>query len=412
MTAALQHLAAARLLACRRAPYLSSGLLAMVPYPAPGLGTCGITARGVVLYDPATVQVWTVAELAGVLVHELAHWMRDHAGRRGDRDPGAWNIACDLSINAELIAGGWDLPAGGLQPPAGSPPQLPEEWYSKPPQRAGGQGKPGPGQPGQGQPGAGPQAPCSGRCGSGAGGEELPGEAEADAAAGRSPAETGLTRRQVAEAIQQHAATHGQGSVPGGWGAWAGEALAPPRIPWAQQLRRHVRRAVAERIGGSDFTWRRASRRQAGIGYGPGRPVLPALRQPLPQVAVVVDTSGSMGTAEITRAVSEIAGVLQAAGAPVTLYSCDAAVHDTIQVRSVGELRRATLHGGGGTDFAPAIEAALAARPRPEVLVYLTDGYGSCPAQPPSGCAVIWCLIGAGRPAMPWGVVVEVEVES
>lgn len=52
--------------------------------------------------------------------------------------------------------------------------------------------------------------------------------------------------------------------------------------------------------------------------------------------------------------------------------------------------------------------------PRPEILVYATDGCGPAPLAPPPGLHTIWLLVGRCRqrpmfPADPWGVFVEVD---
>ena len=56
----------------------------------------------------------TEEELIGVLAHEAAHCALNHMGRRGSRDPGLWNEACDYEINPLLIAHGFTLPRGCL----------------------------------------------------------------------------------------------------------------------------------------------------------------------------------------------------------------------------------------------------------------------------------------------------------
>ena len=68
-----------------------------------------------------------------------------------------------------------------------------------------------------------------------------------------------------------------------------------------------VRRAIAHATGCHDYAYHRPARRRIP------RVVLPAMRRPLVTAAVVVDTSGSMGQAELDAALAEIKGVIQAA---------------------------------------------------------------------------------------------------
>ena len=42
-------------------------------------------------------------EVAGILLHELGHLIREHFYRRGNRDPYVWNIAGDAAINGEIL---------------------------------------------------------------------------------------------------------------------------------------------------------------------------------------------------------------------------------------------------------------------------------------------------------------------
>lgn len=55
--------------------------------------------------------------------------------------------------------------------------------------------------------------------------------------------------------------------------------------------------------------------------------VLPSLRRPLPWVAVIIDTSGSIGDPELGVAPAEVAGVLREVGVrgdKVIVLACDA----------------------------------------------------------------------------------------
>jgi len=50
----------------------------------------------------------------GVQVHENEHDVRRHHSRRNGRDPFKWNVACDYSLNCDVIDAGYDLPEGAL----------------------------------------------------------------------------------------------------------------------------------------------------------------------------------------------------------------------------------------------------------------------------------------------------------
>jgi len=140
-----------------------------------------------------------------------------------------------------------------------------------------------------------------------------------------------------------------------------------------------------------------------------GPVVLPALRRPVPEVAVVCDTSGSMTESLLAAALAEVEGLLQALGLArqVRVLACDTAVAPAQRVTSA---RQVQLVGGGGTNMGAGIAAAVALRPRPAVTVVLTDGYTPWPAAAPKGTRVVVGLLGPGAPAAPpWARAVRVE---
>ena len=155
-----------------------------------------------------------------------------------------------------------------------------------------------------------------------------------------------------------------------------------------------TRSACAWRENAVDHRYDAPSRRQAGIGYGPGKPILPRFRMPVPNVAIILDTSGSMGVQELAEAGRETAGILKAVGANVTFCTCDAAVTGVTKVRTIDEaLKR--LKGGGGTDMRPAFEALMKERPKPEVIICITDLAIGDPGPEPKGAKVLWVAVGA-----------------
>ena len=136
--------------------------------------------------------------------------------------------------------------------------------------------------------------------------------------------------------------------------------------------------------------------------------VLPALRRPVPEIAVVCDTSGSMSEDLLAMALAEVEGLLRAVGVArkLRVLACDTAVGPARRVTSA---RQVELVGGGGTDMGAGIEAAAALRPRPAITVVLTDGYTPWPDGPPRGMRVVIGLLGDDAPGAPgWARAVRV----
>jgi predicted metal-dependent peptidase len=97
------------------------------------------------------------------------------------------------------------------------------------------------------------------------------------------------------------------------------------------------------------------------------------------------------------RVLVEVEALLQRVGlrgTNVRVLSCDA------QVQSVKRVSRASqieLLGGGGTDMGQGIAQALALRPRPSIVVVLTDGFTPWPTDTPRGAKVIVGLMEGRR---------------
>jgi predicted metal-dependent peptidase len=238
-------------------------------------------------------------------------------------------------------------------------------------------------------------------CGSGADAIPRPGQGRRDQG-GLSRWQADLLRRQVAQEVIAHGKQ--AGTVPAGLLHWAEEVLSP-KVNWRAVLGAELRRAIAEVSGAVDYSYRRPSRRSAVAGPV----VLPALRRPVPEVAVVCDTSGSMTEDLLAMVLAEVEGLLRALGLArqVRVLACDTAM---APVQRVSSARQVQLVGGGGTDMGAGISAAAALRPRPAVTVVLTDGYTPWPAAAPKGMRVVVGLLGDQAPEAPaWTRAVRVE---
>jgi predicted metal-dependent peptidase len=403
----LDGLAAARLWAASRFPYLATGVFGAQVIAERGSGAVSVDESWRMHADPELTAAWTPAQLGSVLVHHVCHLLRDHGERAratGIRPDEAhtWVRAADAEINDDLVPAGLDLPGRPVLPRDLSAPDglLAEQYFDG--IRASGRERTGRRGAERGDRSAqSADAETAGDwvdCGSGADGIPRPGQGPG----GLPGWQADLLRRQVALDVVAHGKL--PGTVPAGLLRWAKEILSP-KVNWRVLLAAELRRTVAEVAGAVDYSYRRPSRRSPVAG----QVVLPALRRPVPEVAVVCDTSGSMTGDLLAMVLAEVEGLLRALGLArqVRVLACDTAVGPAQRVSSARQVR---LVGGGGTNMGAGIAAAAALRPRPAVTVVLTDGYTPWPAQPPKGMRIVVGLIGSRAPdAPPWARSVRVE---
>ena len=390
MTREAEALAAARLWAVNRAPYLATALFALSPMMVKGLGTMATDRHWRLYVDPEVFERWSTEEAGSVLIHEAHHLLRSHAERAtelGVQDHQAlrFNVAADFEINDDLRD--LPLPTERMDPADFSLPsgELAETYFALL-ETAG-------------------EIPIE-DCGSGAHGVRQPWELPSDDPSGVDSLEGDLIRQQTARDVR--AAAQRAGSVPSGLERWA-RALLQPVIDWRRELAVLVRSGIDTVSGAVDYSYRRPSRR---VGSPIGRDVvLPALVQPVPRIAVVVDTSGSMSERALSRALAEINGILRSNGIGrhrLSVLSCDTAVHVSQEVFSSVEVK---LAGGGGTDMGVGITAATELRPRPGVVVVVTDGFTPWPARP-TRVELVVALIGDGPPPPSWARCVRIPGED
>ena len=133
------------------------------------------------------------------------------------------------------------------------------------------------------------------------------------------------------------------------------------------------------------------------------------MRQPLPQVAIVLDTSGSMSDQMLGQALAEVSGVLRGLGVGrrrLRVVCCDATAYEAQRVLDAREVR---LLGGGDTDMRAGLEAASGLKPHPDLVIVLTDGHTPWPQAAPGGVRVIVGLMDPGGTVPEWATAVMVE---
>ncbi|MEP7055525.1 MAG: VWA-like domain-containing protein [Actinomycetota bacterium] len=382
-------------------PYLAHGLYALAAVGCAEVPAVSADEHWRLYINPQWLAATDIPAIGAELAHLLWHLLQEHDGRAFDvgvsvQTRGAWRDAADVTI-AEILSGGGlahALPTAGL---LGLPPgRSAEEYYARL------SGLPAAGSSGER---TAPGTPRAGECGSAADGVPRPYELppSADLPGLASVAQQAI-RRRIAIEFREHVTARGSGAGDGM--RWV-DSVLDPVVPWPQVLAAAVRSAVSWAAGHTDYTYSRPSRRQAA---SPSI-VLPAMRKPVPSVAIVVDTSGSVDDGLLRQALGEVDSALHSvgvAGGSVTVIACDAAAHVLADVRRARDLR---LPGGGGTDLRIGILTAAAIRPRPDVVVVATDGYTLWPDQPPGGMAIVAAMLGRDPELLPptprWATRVE-----
>ena len=148
------------------------------------------------------------------------------------------------------------------------------------------------------------------------------------------------------------------GSVPSSVVAQIAKIANESLINWKSELRKFSMFATKY---ASRESWRRRSRR---FDKMKGRVIDPTLK-----VAVLVDTSGSMGEDDLAQISKELM-VLYQSTKDIYVIECDAAVGKEYKFK--GKIVK-TWTGRGGTSFQPALDAAK--KYKPDIIIYLTDGY-------------------------------------
>ncbi len=226
--------------------------------------------------------------------------------------------------------------------------------------------------------------------GSGSGGDQRDWEdgkpGEGNNALGVTEAESHAVRRDVATKIKE--SSDGRGTMPAGWQVWADTMLQAPKVRWQDRFAAVVRQGIHRVRGDRQNTFRRLSRSSI---VSDCKVIKPSTYDVVPTVVVVVDTSGSMGAgarSRLERALSEAESIIKSQKVKSYFLDCDANVYGAAQ--DVKTLRTAKVSGGGGTDMRVGVLAAKKNKPKPDIIILLTDGDTPWPsAAEVQGCKLI-----------------------
>ena len=172
-------------------------------------------------------------------------------------------------------------------------------------------------------------------------------------------------------------------------------AALRPQIRWQEVLAQFVTSCY-----GGSRRWLPPNRRHISQGL-----YLQSSRKERLQAAVAIDTSGST-TADLPQFFSELTSLLNTFGDyELTVIQCDCEIQNVEKFDAYNQFHSPDwkTFGHGGTDFRPPfIYVAEHPEIEPSCLIYITDGCGPAPDNPPP-YPVLWILTGDGEKPAPWG---------
>jgi len=415
-----QKLATARTRLILDRPFLGA-LVLRLPLVAADRKWCKTTATDArkLYYNAEFIDSLSLAETEFMLAHEALHCGLAHFSRRENRVKWRWDIACDYAINPLLLDEGLTAPFDILYD-KGFADMTAEEIYPYLDKKMadqtidqhiydaeeddGNQSNADGDMPSNGDLSA-----DDGEVTEKGGGSEVKGEtggrAESDSNAGgakRPRPLSGQQREDLSVQWQQRLAGAAQQAMQAGKlsGSLARlvDHFLQPSLPWRMLLSRYL-----SYIARNDYNYMRPSNRRDGPA------IYPSLRSTEVNIAVVVDTSGSISTAEIGEFLSEINAIKGQLSARISLLACDAKlVSDcpwTFEPWEEVALPE-KLTGGGGTSFLPPFEWLAQQDMQPDLLVYFTDAEGRFPEQEPA-IDVLWLVKGKNK--VPFGTRVQLN---
>lgn len=348
-------------------------------------------------YNTDFVMSLDADEVVFLVGHELGHCMFEHFMRREDRQPQLWNMAGDYVINwilkRERIGtvinkvkilldpkyADWvtedvydDLLANKVKIQDTLDVHIDLSGDGDAEEGQGKDGKDKDGKSGKGKPGP------------------------------LSPEERKKLQDELKEAMIQAAQGAGAGNVPAEIQRIINQ-LTEPKMNW----REYIRTSIESNIK-NDFTFQRPNRK----GWHTGA-VLPGMdRDEEIDIALGIDTSGSIDQRMLTDFVSEVAGIMEQFGQyririwqfDTRVYSADDFTHDDGR-----DIREYEILGGGGTDFMVNWTHMEENDIVPNQFIMFTDGMPWNSWGNPDYCDTLFLVHGNPGKTAPFGTTVHYE---
>jgi len=353
-------------------------------------------------YNSRFVDMLKPKEIEFLFGHEVLHCVYDHFGRRGDRDPMLFNIANDYCVNGDLkkhrvgefitsVPCLYDHKYEGM-----SSEEIYDILYENAEkidigslidkmldEHLDGEGNDASGE------GDGDE-----KSGKGGGRPKLSAE------------ERQKIKDEIKEAVLAAAsASDGAGNLPAGVKRII-EDMTAPKMNWRELLRMQLESTIK-----SDYTWMRNSRRGWHMDA-----VMPGMKlDPMIDIAVSIDASGSMGDQMLRDFLGEVAGIMeQFPNYRIHVLSFDTRIYNPQQFDSenLDDITGYEIAGGGGTDFDCVFDYFKANEIEPKRHIMFTDGYPNGSWGDEQYCDTVFIIHGSKTIVPPFGQYAYYEEES
>ena len=315
-------------------------------------------------YNTKFINMLKPKEVEFLFGHEVLHCVYDHFGRRGDRDPQLFNIANDYCVNADLKkhrVGEFITSVPCLYDPKYQD-MSSEEIYDILYENA-------------------EKIDIGDLIDKmldehldGEGNGEGSGEDGDNAKNGKGrPKLSAEERQQIKDEIKEAvlaaaSASDGAGNLPAGVKRII-EDMTAPKMNWRELLRMQLESTIK-----SDYTWMRSSRRGWHMDA-----ILPGSKlDPMIDIAVFLDASGSISTKMLKDFLAEVAGIMEQFPAyRIHVVTFDTECYNPQQYDSenLEDISEYEVNGGGGTDFDAIFRYLKDNEIEPKRLVIFTDMY-------------------------------------
>ncbi|BAS67876.1 vWA domain-containing protein [Bathymodiolus septemdierum thioautotrophic gill symbiont] len=360
-------------------------------------------------YNPKFIDSLNNHQIKFILIHEALHCALTHFARRGNRTKHKWDLACDFAINPLLVK-------EGFHPPIDVPifrqyqgmiaeeiyPMIDDNLDQEPmdqhlyDDQANDDSKQSDG----GMREDDLQKEQERQNNSDSKSDNRQGKGESQLAQ-QPPSLKPDEVEQLATQWQKNLASSAQlaqqaGKLDGEFAKLI-DFFLQPQVSWQSLLAQYMSTFARD-----DFSYTRPSRRS-------GDAILPSLKSQQIDIAIAIDTSGSISQEEINEFVSEVDAIKANLRASITLIACDDKLseHSPWRFEAWNELQfPVSLGGGKGTNFIPVFDYISIQDTPCDVLIYFTDAKGIFPDLAPN-YPVMWLV--KGKEPIPWGMRIQLN---